>query len=168
VDAAGILALYDRTMRRHPTPLPPGYRLVREGGLTAIVDPSPADHDNTVIYAEPDPAAVGAAIASAVACFAGLGHGFEWKLYRHDDPTGALAAGLVASGLVAGETETLMALDLGDTEIAPASAADVRRLETPAPLADIVAVQDEVWGGDHRDLIESLAAEWSALPGRIS
>jgi GNAT superfamily N-acetyltransferase len=169
VDAAGILALYDRTMRRDPVPLPPGYRLVREGGLTAIVGPSPADQDdNTVIYAKPDPATVDAIIASAIACFAGLGHGFEWKLYRHDNPNGALAAGLVARGFVAGETETLMALDLGETDMAPASAADVRRLETPAQLADIVAVQDEVGGGDHRDLIEGLAAEWRALPDRLA
>ena len=138
MDVARVLARYDRTMRRDPAPLPPGLRLIRDRMLTAIVGPTPAAHDNCLIYAKSDRAAVEPTIAAAMACFAG--HGFEWKLYGHDDPTGALAAGLVGRGFIAGEPETLMALDLAEARIQPASEADVRLLDRPAQLADIVAV----------------------------
>jgi len=168
MDIPGIMALYDDTMRRDPAPVPAGFRLIARRGLTAIVGPTPAVEDNCLIYARPDPAAVAEDIAAAMAWFTALGHGFEWKLYRHDDPTGALAAGLLACGFVAGESETLMALDLATAHLPPASGADIRRLETPAQLADIVAVQDAVWGGDHRSLAEGLAAEWRALPDRLA
>ena len=166
MDADGILARYDGMMRRDPAPLPPGFRLVRDGRLTAILGPSPDAHDNCLIYAKPDPAGVEPTIAAASACFEG--RGFEWKLYGYDDPTGALAAGLVARGFIAGEPETLMALDIAEAGLERASDADVRLLDRPAQLADIVAVQDEVWGGDHRSLVEGLAAEWRALPDRLS
>ena len=168
MDTAGVLALYDETMRRHPAPLPPGFRLVGGPGLTAIVGPTPAVEDNCLIHARPSPAAPAEAIAAAMAVFAALGHGFEWKLYQHDDPSGAVSAALLARGFVAGGAETLMALDLATNRLPPAGHADIRRLETPAQLADIVAVQDAVWGGDHRGLAEGLAAEWRALPDRLA
>ena len=168
MDTAAIMALYDDTMRRDPAPLPSGFHLVSPPGLTAVIGPTPAVEDNCLIYARPDPATPAEPIAAAMAVFAALGHGFEWKLYHHDDPTGALAAGLLARGFVAGEAETLMALDLAASPLPPAGDADIRRLETPAQLADIVAVQDAVWGGDHRGLAEGLAAEWRALPDRLA
>ena len=168
MDTAGIMALYDDTMRRDPAPLPPGFRVVSQPGLTAIIGPTAAIEDNCLIFTRPDPAAPAEHIAAAMAVFAALGHDFEWKLYHHDDPTGALAAGLLARGFVAGEAETLMALDLAATGLPPVGDADIRRLETPAQLADIVAVQDAVWGGDHRGLADGLAAEWCALPDRLA
>ncbi len=168
MDTPGIMALYDDTMRRDPAPLPPGFRLIRQSGLTAIAGPTPAVEDNCLIYVRPDPAAPAEEVAAAIAVFATLGHGFEWKLYHHDDTTGALTAALLARGFVAGAAETLMALDLATTGLPPAGDADIRRLDTPAQLADIVAVQDAVWGGDHRGLAEGLAAEWRALPDRLS
>ena len=168
MDTAGIMALYDDTMRRDPASVPPGFRLVSRPGLTAIIGPTAAIEDNCLIFTRPDAAAPAEHIATAMAMFATLGHGFEWKLYHHDDPTGTLAAGLLARGFVAGEVETLMALDLAATGPPPSSDADIRRLETPAQLADIVAVQDAVWGGDHRGLAEGLAAEWRALPDRLA
>ena len=168
METARIMALYDDTMRRDPAPLPSDFRLVSRPGLTAVIGTTPMVEDNCLIYARPDPTAPAQHIADAVAMFAALGHGFEWKLYHHDDPTGALAAGLLAGGFVAGEAETLMALDLAATDLPPAGDADIRRLETPAQLADIIAVQDAVWGGDHHDLAEGLAAEWRALPDRLA
>jgi GNAT superfamily N-acetyltransferase len=168
MDTSGIMALYDDKMRRDPALLPPGFRVVSQPGLTAIIGPTAAIEDNCLIYARPDPATPAKPIAAAMAVFATLGHGFEWKLYHHDDPTGTLAAGLLARGFVTGEAETLVALDLAATRLPPAVDADIRRLETPAQLADVVAVQDAVWGGDHRGLAEGLAAEWRALPNRLA
>src|SRR5260221_13308558 len=105
MDADGILARYDRAMRRDPAPLPPSFRLVRDGMLTAIVGPDPSAHDNCLIYATPDPAGVEPTIAAAMACFEG--HGFEWKLYGHDDAAGEQPAPASKPGFVAGAPRQL-------------------------------------------------------------
>ena len=168
MDRDSVVALYDRSMRLHPAPLPDGYRLEGWDGLVAMIGPSVTLHDNCVIYGQPDPAASDRAVEAAVERFAALGCSFEWKRYDHDDPAGALAASLRRRGFVPREPETFMALDLDAADLVPPAGLDIRRLDAPAQLADVLAIQDAVWAEDHRGLIDAIAAEWRQAPDRLS
>jgi hypothetical protein len=97
-----------------------------------------------------------------------LGHDFEWKVYSHDRPDPTCA--LLARGLAAGDSETLLVLDLdaADLPVQPLADVGLARLADDAPLDDLLAVQDAVWGGDHRWLIEALARERRGDPRRLS
>jgi GNAT superfamily N-acetyltransferase len=111
---------------------------------------------------------VDAVVDRTIGLYAGLGHAFEWKIYGHDQPDPASA--LLARGLVATEPETLVVLDLhgGDVPIRPLPGIEVARMAQDAPLDEIGAVQDAVWGGDHRWLIEALASERRGGPSRLT
>ena len=78
---------------------------------------------------------------------------------RHDRPAD-LGGRLLAKGFEQGGRETLMVRPVG-TDDAPASPAgiDIRRVTDPAALADLVAVETEVWDDDNAWLAGALAAE---------
>lgn len=163
-----ILALYDREMRGE-VPLPTrGFRYERIGTILRLVGPSAATHDNCVLFSRLDATTADEAIRRQIADFASLGYSFEWKLHAHDTPAD-LAARLVRHGLTAEAPETVMVRDLHDR--APdrpgAGVSDIRRIDRPAQLSDLVAVQDATWGDDHAWYGEMLADELAADPGQI-
>ncbi|MBI3659169.1 GNAT family N-acetyltransferase [Candidatus Acetothermia bacterium] len=68
---------------------------------------------------------------------------------------------MIAQGFIPGEAEALMVLDL---EKVPAALLrpithDVQRITDPDKLAEIVRVQNQVWGEDHSWLAAKLAKE---------
>jgi GNAT superfamily N-acetyltransferase len=74
---------------------------------------------------------------------------FTWKVCDHDSPAD-LGQRLAGYGFSADETEAVMLLDLEHAPpslLAP-SPGDVRRLDRPAQLEDVIQVETEVWGGD--------------------
>jgi GNAT superfamily N-acetyltransferase len=88
-------------------------------------------------------------IKEQIAFFEALGCDFGWKVYDHDTPAD-LQARLVRHGFIPGEPEAVVVLDL---EEAPAFlwqpvAHDVRRIEEPAGIEDVMAVQQRVWEGE--------------------
>jgi GNAT superfamily N-acetyltransferase len=88
-------------------------------------------------------------IREEIAYFAALGCDFGWKAYDHDTPAD-LQARLARHGLAPGDREAVVVLDL---EEAPAflwqpARHDVRRIERPAEVEDVMAVQAQVWEGE--------------------
>ena len=165
---AEILALFDRDMRANPPPLGPGYRRERLAGASFSVGPSPEAHHNTLEYSALDERSADGCIEAVVGRFAELEHGFEWKVHAHDPPAD-LGARLLAKGFEQGGRETLMVRPVrtGDTAAAPAGI-DIRRITDPAVLADLVAVESDVWNDDNSWLGEVLAAELAQDPEALA
>ncbi len=165
---AEVLALFDRDMRANPPPPGPGYRQERLAGASFTVGPAPEPHQNTVEYTALDEHSADGCIEAVVARFAALKHSIEWKVHAHDRPAG-LGARLLAKGFEQGGRETLMVRPVG-TEDAPASPTgiDIRRVTDPAVLADLVAVESEVWADDNSWLATALAAELAEDPRALA
>ena len=89
-------------------------------------------------------------------------------MHAHDRPAD-LGARLLAKGFEQGGRETLMVRPVG-TDDAPASPAgiDIRRVTDPALLADLVAVETEVWNDDNSWLAGALAAELAQDPQALA
>jgi GNAT superfamily N-acetyltransferase len=90
-------------------------------------------------------------IHDQIVYFEQLGYGLGWKVYDHDTPAD-LQARLTAQGFEPGEPEAIVVLDL---EEAPAFlwepiTHDIRRVEDPEAIGDVMAVQAQVW--DEPDL----------------
>lgn len=90
-------------------------------------------------------------IGEQVAYFQARGCDFGWKAYDHDTPAD-LQARLAQHGFAPGDREAIVVLDLQE---APAFlwepiTHDVRRIEDPEAIADVIAVQAQVW--DEHDL----------------
>jgi hypothetical protein len=167
--AAKILALFDREMRADPPPLGPAYRLERAAGAVFYVGPTPDAHHNTVEFSSLDEASADGCIDAVIARFAALKHGTEWKVHGHDRPAD-LGARLLARGFERAGRETLMVLNIGaEATAAPAPAGiDIRQIQDSAALADLVAVETEVWGEDESWLGEALAGEMTRDPQSIA
>jgi GNAT superfamily N-acetyltransferase len=85
-------------------------------------------------------------IREEIAHFEKLGCDFGWKVYDHDTPAD-LQARLIAHGFEPGEPEAIVVLDL---EEAPALlwqpvSHDIRRIEDPVGIEEMIAVQAQVW-----------------------
>jgi hypothetical protein len=90
-----------------------------------------------------------AVIEAQIAYFEGLGCDFGWKAYDHDTPAD-LQDRLTARGFEPGEAEAIVVLDL---EEAPAVlwqpvGHEIRRIEDPAGIDEVIAVQGQVWEED--------------------
>lgn len=163
-----MLALYDREMRID-APLPGrGFRYGRSDAVVCLIGPSSAVHDNFVLFSRLDAATADAAIAQVIADFRSLGHDFEWKLHEHDTPAD-LAARLAHHGLTAEEPETVVIRDLHveAPRLRGVGSIEIKRVVQPNQLADLVAIQNEVWKEDHAWYGEMLAGKLADDPGQI-
>ena len=109
------------------------------------------------------------AIREQMRYFEGLGQDFEWKLYDYDQPPD-LKARLAAHGFTVEEEEAIMVLDL---DLAPevlwgAVRGDVRRITDPEKLADVVAIEAQVWNEDFSSLGEFLGESLRSYPDQMS
>ena len=153
MDTHQLLALYDLEerflaaypdMRREATD-----RVVRHAPLA----PKSGFRSGFISYARLDAATVAPAIEEQVRFFDDLGTDFEWKVFSHDTPTD-LRQRLLARGFASDEPETIMALPLSQTPpslLAPVTH-EVRLLDDPDQLTDVLAVQRDVWQREHTGL----------------
>ncbi len=164
-DPRALLAAYDAQLRAHVPPrLPAGVRVERDGPLVRMLG---LDDRGFVGYsglAGLGPVELDTLIARQVAVFAARGEPFEWKLHGHDPP--GLADRLRAAGFAPEEAETVVIAPIAALEGPPEPPAGVtlRQVTEWADLERIAGLEDAVWGGDHRWLAESLAAEQAADP----
>ncbi len=162
-----LLALYDREMRFAPPVPGPTYRCERTDRVVRLVGPSAATFDNCVLFSRLDDATADAAIRGEIDHFGSRGRSFEWKLHDHDKPED-LPARLLRHGFTPEARETVVVRQLPDIPPRGSTAAvDVRKVGGAAPLADLVAVQNEVWNEDHVAFAEALAAERASDPTRL-
>lgn len=155
-----ILAIFDREMRVGVQIHEPGLRIDRAPGYVRIVGPSHAIHDNCVIYSDVADASVDAAIDEQIAYFGEHGRDFEWKLFDHDPPV-TLAERLIAHGFEPDTPETVLVADLAELghPVILGEGISARRIDRAEMLADVIRIQDMVWGEDHDWLVDVLSRE---------
>lgn len=161
MNAQELLALYDREERI----LAQHAGMQREETSYVVrhvpLEPRSGFRDGFISYSRLAERDVAPAIDQQVRFFDALGLAFEWKVYEHDTPPD-LQQRLAAHGFEVEEGEAIMALALDEAPpqlLAPVSH-DVRRLEDPDQLDDVMAVQRAVWrkdlagqAGDLRDTL---------------
>lgn len=163
MDLAQLQALYDQEQRINLAL--PGASVEAAGPVVRLLRPAPGM--NIVIHSLLEPATADATIAAQVAELRQRGQPFSWRLYDHD-PWPGLADRLVAHGFVADTPDPVLALDIAAAQLpAPDPAVTLRRLRDPAELAEVVAVEEQVWGGDFGWLARRLAGQL-AEPGYLS
>lgn len=125
--------------------------------------------DGAIIFSQLDEANAEDTIREQVRYFEGIGQDFEWKVYDHDAPSG-LKERLQSHGFTVEEAEAIMVLDL---EEAPAILwqpihRDVKRIMAPEQLADVLAVERQVWDEDFSGLGNYLGNALSNYPEQMS
>ncbi len=145
LDRAELLTLFDSQQRRaiefygsrrDPTP-----HVVRQIPLPGF------GGNGYVLYSDLDADTADQAIADQIVFFGGLQIACGWKLYGHDMPPD-LGQRLTSHGFSPQEVESVVVLDLADAPAAlwQPSTHDIRRVTDPTQVAEVVAIQDAVWG----------------------
>ncbi|MEV8600722.1 GNAT family N-acetyltransferase [Streptomyces griseoviridis] len=166
MDHVGVLALYDRDMRKGAQPDGPGARIERVGRVVRQV--SDGHGWDGVVWSDLDAAGADAAIAEQIAHFGGLGREFEWKLYGHDLPTD-LGRRLRAAGFTPAPEETLMIAEVAALDLDAPAPEGVRLLPvTDAAGVDLVAdVHEKAFGTDASRLRRQLLARLTDDPDGV-
>lgn len=163
-----ILARYDAELRRDLVIDEPGVRVEREPDAVRVVGPDASVEANCLVYVRPGDD-VDAYIDAQIAAFARIGHGFEWKLHDHDQPSD-LGARLERRGFRRGETDAVAVFDLtenGAPDYPLPAGLRVERLERPEQVAEIRRLLETVYDED-RSFIESmLVGEMATTPDAI-
>lgn len=161
-----ITALYDQDQRKEVEY--PGARREVTPHVVRHVDLS-GRGEGAVIYTQLDETNVEGVIPEQVAYFESLGQDFEWKLYDYDQPPG-LRARLEVHGFIVEEAEAIMVLDLEEASetLWQPVLHDVRRIRSLDQLADVLAVEQQVWGEDISGLGQYLAEALSKFPDQMS
>ena len=126
-------------------------------------------HEGMVVYSRLNADNAEEVIHAEMEYFSRIGQDFEWKVYSHDQPRD-LKERLAALGFEVGDEEAIMVLDLADAPEVfwqPVNAV-IRRVGDAAGLADVIAVEEEVWGEDHSALGEFLGDALKSAPEGIS
>ena len=160
MDAASVLRLFDRQMRRDLTSADPDVQVERDSRTVVCFG---ADW-SAVVWSDLDESTADEAVARTVERMRGLGREAEWKLYGHDRPAD-LAQRLEAAGLEPGDEEAVLVADLAELSlvVAPPDGIELRIAADADTVASYVAVHDQVFGGDHsaagRALVRALDRE---------
>ncbi|MCS7479608.1 GNAT family N-acetyltransferase [Umezawaea endophytica] len=160
MDKQAVLAAFDHQVRRHP---------VTEGVV---------ERESTVVrtigagwtgveWSALDESCADAVIAAQVARFAGVP--WEWKHYSYDSPAD-LPARLVAAGLVAEPSETLLVAEVAALrlEVVAPEGVELVPVVDRAGVEALVAVHDEVFGGDHSAVGELVLAGLGREPSAVA
>jgi len=166
MDHDAVLALYDRDMREGAQPDGPETRVERAGRVVRQV--CPAYGWNGVVWSALDAASADAVIADQIAYFSGLGRGFEWKLYGHDQPLD-LGERLRGAGFTAQPEETLMIGETAGLALDDRLPDGIRVLPvTDRAGAGLVAeVHAKAFGTDGSRLRHQLLARLTADPDTV-
>jgi GNAT superfamily N-acetyltransferase len=167
VDTARVLATFDEQMRRCAADLP-GAEVERDEHVTRVLG---GNGWSGVIWSDlPDDA--DDVIEAQIRHFAAHDLGWEWKHYSHDRPPD-LPTRLLAAGFVPDEVESLLVAEieaLTDEAVPPEVA--LVPVTDPSGVDAMVAVHDEVFGGDNtaiaRAVLAGLAAEPSAVAAVVA
>lgn len=140
----------------------PGYRREDLGALVRYT-PMGSDAAGIVCFTDLDAAGLDDEIRRQIDHFQAAGVGFEWKVYGSDRPAD-LQSRLRDAGFEADEPEALMVFEMARYEPDARAALpgiDLRRLTDPNDLADLVALQQQVWAREFGWLHDELATLWA-------
>jgi GNAT superfamily N-acetyltransferase len=161
MDRDAVLAAFDEQVRRRPRPDTAGGRVERDERVIRCV--AEGEGWNGVIWTGLDAAGADAAIAAQVARFREGSRPWEWKHYSYDRPPD-LPERLLAAGFEPEPPETLLVAELAELPLGtpPPPGVELRPVAGEGDVAALVAVVDEVFGGEHaalgRLLLRALAA----------
>jgi GNAT superfamily N-acetyltransferase len=155
MDRDAVLAAYDEQIRRHPRPDTPEGRIEREDGVVRRVEPG--EGWSGVTWSHLDDARADAVIAAQVRRFADVTGRWEWKHYSYDRPPD-LPERLLAAGFEREPTEALLVAEVAELALdtAPPPGVELRPVLDEPGAAALVAVVNEVFGGDHAHLGSAL------------
>lgn len=169
VDPSAALAAFDEQIRRSRVAEPGQVveddgrvvrRIADDGGWSGVTWSSlPFD-------AEADD--VDAVIADQVRRFADVSGPWEWKHYSYDGPAD-LPSRLQAAGFVAEAPETLLVAEVGELalDVPPPPGVVLQPVKDAQGVADVVAVHDAVFGGDHRRIGKELLDALGSHPATV-
>jgi hypothetical protein len=183
MDRAAVRRAYDDQIRRGP-PTDPDVAVEVDGPVIRQVSASP---DGWAGVAWSDLLAPGAGdpdevIATQIRSFAGRGRSFEWTVYGDDEPPD-LGDRLARAGLVAGATEAVVVAEVAVVTAGPAvgvpgtpglgrralpAGIELRPVTDEAGVTALVAVHDEVFGGDHASIGRRLSASLRRVPESVA
>jgi hypothetical protein len=166
VDAQRVLALYDQRIRQEPD-AGSGAVVEREPGIVRVVSASDGWHG--ISWCDLHGLDADAVIAAQIERFGRLGQPWEWKHYSHDRPAD-LPERLLAAGFEPDPVEGLLFAELADLPLDVELPAGTRlEVVTDADgVRLVVAVHDEVFGGDHSRIGKDLIARLADRPGSIA
>ncbi len=144
MDISTILAKFTQQMRQEIT-----YPDMQKEVLPRVIRfTRPAPGMSMVLYSDLNEANADAEIEEQIAFFTTNQLPFSWKMYAYDSPPDLLSR-LRMHGFTPDPPDMLMALDLAEVpvELLKPSAVDVRQIGRDQ-LADVIAVLQQVWGGD--------------------
>jgi GNAT superfamily N-acetyltransferase len=166
MDKAELLKIFDREQRLEVQV--PG--VIRENTGRVIRHRSLQERHGFIAYSALDETCADAEIDAQVAFFASVGVPFEWKVYDYDRPAD-LTQRLAARGFVIEEPEALVVLDVDEAPDFYWSLdlpENVLRVTTPAGVAAIIRMEEEVWQESHAWLGERLVRDLETTPDQIS
>ncbi|MBC8093232.1 MAG: GNAT family N-acetyltransferase, partial [Pseudonocardia sp.] len=144
MDHAAVLAVYDEQVRRRPTSEPGGW-VEWDDDVIRTVGPW-----SGIGWSDLHPDRADAVIAAQVARFGELERSWEWKHYSHD-PVTDLPDRLLVAGFTPEPAETLLVAEITGLRLDAALPEGVVLVPVvdEAGVDALVAVHDEVFGGDH-------------------
>lgn len=166
MDSVVALAAFDEQMRRNPTAETGS--LVEHGQRVSRVIAG-SDGWSGVIWSDLTEADADAVIAAQIQRFASFQGTWEWEHYSYDLPAD-LPKRLQAAGFVADPVETLLVAEIAELALDPNLPAGVELV----PVVDqrgadaLVAVHDEVFGGDHAAIGQVVLAGLATQPSPVA
>jgi hypothetical protein len=161
-----MIALYDQDQRKdvkHPSMrrevIPPVVRYINTS----------SHGEGVVLYSQLDEANVDQVIREQVGYFESIGQDFEWKVYDYDRPPD-LKERLESHGFIVEDAEAIMVLDLEEAPgiLSQPVSPTIQQITDPEKLADVLTIQDQVWGEDFSSLGHYLQDTLRNTPEQLS
>lgn len=165
-NSAEILALFDEDQRKHVEF--PGLRREIADHVIRHVDLSDTPQ-GLITFSDLNEESADRVIREQMDYFSRLGQGFEWKLYDYDRPAN-LRDRLRALGFQIEEAESIMVLDLtrASKKLWDVQWPEVQRIDDIERIADVLSVENRVWGEDFSGLGDYLRNALQGVPDRVS
>ncbi|MDF1812913.1 MAG: GNAT family N-acetyltransferase [Verrucomicrobiales bacterium] len=121
--------------------------------VTRVTGPSPSGFDNVIVWSRLNSENADAEIDRHIEWFAAKQHTFTWIVYHHDRPED-LKERLFARGFTLESSDEVV---IARSEIirndSPPDDIQIRKVTDPQDLADVLQVQDKVWGTGYHDFL---------------
>jgi hypothetical protein len=161
-----MIAVYDQDQRKDVEY--PDLRREVTANIVRHIDTS-NNREGIITYSALDEAIAENVIREQVSHFESIGQDFEWKLYDYDQPPD-LKERLSIYGFTIEEAEAIMVLDLDDAPelLWQPVRQHVKRITDPEKLADVLAVERQVWDEDFSWLVNYLGKALRRYPEQMS
>ena len=163
MDRQAVLAAFDEQIRQHPALNTPDGHIEHDHGVIRSV--SGEDGWTGVTWSNLDEVSADAVIASQISRFAELSPPWEWKHYSYDQPPD-LPDRLLAAGFKREPAEALLVAEIADLtlDVPPPPGIELRAVVDKQGVEALLSVHDEVFGGDHSPLKQTVLAGLGRQP----